>query len=386
MIPDIYSLKHSFYNGAIKTRIQLIWMQDWAMKIALWLTLFVNLSGATLFLIAYLVVEDRSQILSRTDSPIVLAAALFPFAMFYLAAVYSMGLLIYRHRVRWAVRRQATIVPQYDLSLSPLEAAALIGHAGYMTEAWHLLYRLVQTGNVAVIESADGTGELKRIATDASAARLKWYERLVIDDIFIVKEQYEQRLQKSMNPARLAALTGLHYDKNLPLSSVRDRMGEAYLSHLNSLIRTRLINDGFFRQLGVVGVWLQTLLYVMMLTLPFFSFLFSYIMIDTIPWQGASLQFSVPMTAMIIAGYALGIVVCMMWFLSTNIYTRFGFGKYVEAEGLRLYIDAAMKDRLRSGAVSSKEMAYFMPYAQMMGLVDGDEERERAVLVALGKR
>jgi hypothetical protein len=377
------SIKEQFYSAAIQSHIQLLWMQNLAMRIALWLVVVVNFAASTIFFVGMLVVNDRTQFIPQTNSGIVVASALFPFVLCFIAAVYAAGLLMYRWRVRRAVRRQATIVPQYDMSLSPIEVAALIGSADYRSEAWHLVYRLVETGNVKVEQQGDGTFILERVADDISLAALRWYEKQLLEDVFVSERHQQERLLRSMSPERLTALDGIHYETGISLETLHDRIGAYYLSDLNELIRTQLIREGVFHRFGAAGMWLHMFLYTNMFVTPFFAIILTYSMLVTIPWNNAALQLPPVVTAGVVVGYTLTLLGCTVWFLRTNIYTRFGLKKYVEAEGLRLYLEVALKDKLEEGALGKSEMARFLPYAQVMGLVDMDDQRGTSGLLGL---
>lgn len=378
--------KERFYSVAIKSRIQLLWMQDVTMRIALWLVLIINLTATSLFLVALLIEKDRTQTIPQTDSPIVIVSAFFPFILFFIAAIYAAGLLIYRWRIRRAVRRQSTIVPMYKMSLDPIETAAMIGRTNFRAEGGYIVRRLMDTGHIYLKEQKDKTFVLQRTVGDSAQGELKWYEKQLLDDVFISEKQHKERLLRSMNPERLAALEGLSYESGIPLDKLNNHIGAYYLSHFNKQIRDRLIHEGLFNRFGGGGMWLHTFLYCLMFGTPYFAAIFIYAMLASLTWHDASLQVSPMYAAGAIAIYVAFFICNMLWFLRTDIYTRFGLQKYVEAEGLYLYLQVALQDKLDDHGLGEREMVYFMPYAQVMGLVAVNDQDEISRLLATTNR
>jgi hypothetical protein len=76
---------------------------------------------------------------------------------------------------------------------------------------------------------------------------------------------------------------------------------------------------------------------------------------------------------MVIVIYLLGILTGAIWFLKTDIYTRFGLNKFIEIQGFALYLRVAMNDRLTSGVLSKSDELNFLPYAQTLGIVAIDK-------------
>lgn len=367
--------KERFYSNAIKYRIQLLWMQNLAMRILLWLAVTVNSIAVAIFITGLLTIPDRAEIMPQPAPLVVTFSALVPFILFFVTATYAAGLLIYGWRVRRSVRRQGTIIPIYDLSLTPIEVAALTGHSDASIEAWHIVYRLLETRNLEVDRRGDGVLVLRRRDNESTVKKLRWYERQVLFDIFLTDdEQYQRRLLRSMTPERLEALNIDYKDAAVPLDMLDHRMGRAYLEQLNGLIRAQFVRDKVYRPLQVVGMWMQTLLYAILLVTTPFAFLFAYAMLATISWHTMTSEALSMRAVGVIAVCIVAFACCMVWFLSTNIYTRFGLEQYIKAEGMRLYLEVALKDRLAAGELGEKEMAHFLPYAEILGVVSVDPE------------
>ncbi|MNR42642.1 hypothetical protein D3C85_1611800 [compost metagenome] len=52
---------------------------------------------------------------------------------------------------------------------------------------------------------------------------------------------------------------------------------------------------------------------------------------------------------------------------------------------MRLYLEVALKDRLVAGELGEKEMAHFLPYAEVLGLVSVDPKTSLSRFAPLGK-
>lgn len=377
--------KERFYSNAIKYRIQLLWMQNLAMRILLWLVVVVNCVTVAIFIIALLTIPDRAEIMPQAAPFVVTVSALAPFIFFFVAATYAAGLLIYGWRVRRSVRRQGTIIPIYDMSLTPVEVAALTGRPDYAIEAWHIVYRLLETRNLEIDRRGDGMLVLRRKENESTMKELRWYEQQVLFDIFRTDKQHQQRLLRSMTPERLDALNIDYKDAAVPLDMLDHRIGRAYLEELNDSIRAQLVRDKVYRPLQFAGMWMQTLLYAMLLATTPFAFLFAYAMLATISWHAMTLQMPSMSVVGVIAAYIITFACCMVWFLSTDIYTRFGLQQYIKAEGMRLYLEVALKDRLAAGELGEKEVAHFLPYAEVLGLASVDPKASFSRFTPLDK-
>lgn len=387
MIEGMYSLptKEIFYSTAIKYRVQLLWMQDLATRIMLWLVVAVNGVAVAIYIVALLTIPNRAELMPQHAPFVVTVSALMPFVFMFVAATYAAGLLIYEWRVKRATRRQGTIIPEYDIALTPIEVAALTGRPDYAVEAWHVVYRLLETGNLHLDTQEDGGLILRRTGNESAMTALRWYERHVLSDVFPTDDQYRRRLLRSMKPERLAALHIDYRDAGVTLDMLDLRMGSAYVMELNHMIRAQLIRDKMYRPLQVVGMWVQTFLYAISLTTAPFALMFLYAMLSTVSWRTMALQVS-PMAAWgIVAACIVSFGCCMVWFLSTNIYTRFGLEQYIKAEGLRLYLEVALKDRLATGELSKREMMHFLPYAEILGLVYVDPKKSFSRFLSSGK-
>lgn len=378
--------KEQFYSVAIKSRIQLLWMQNVTMRITLWLVLIINLTTTTLFLVALLIEKDRTQLIPQTDSPVVIISAFFPFILFFIAAIYAAGLLIYRWRIRRAVRRQSTVVPVYEMSLDPIETAALISRTNFRAEGWYIIRRLVETRHVYLKQQNDETFVLQRTADNSVHGELKWYEKQLLEEVFISQQQHKKRLLRSMSAERLAALEGVSYETGIPLDKVNDHVSAYYLSGFNKQIRDHLIHERLFNTFGGAGMWLHTFLYCLMFGTPYFAAIFTYAMLESVAWNDTALQMT-PMNASIaVVAYVAFFLCNMIWFLRTDIYTRFGLQKYIEAEGLYLYLQVALQDKLNDQGLGGKETAYFLPYAQVMGLAPVDDQKQISRLLSIARK
>lgn len=370
LIQDIRSTtKGEFYSNAIKHQIQLLWMQNPAVKTVLWLVLFINLLVPILVAV---MPSDSTGGMSKMPLSIFLIS-LLPFVLFLFTAMYSAGLLIYGWRVARATRRQMMIIAQHETDLHPIEMAAVVGRASSRNEVWQLVGRYIETGNAILLKDEDsGRWRLRRVGTARTEADLRWYELSFLNDLLESDQQYLKKLSRLMTPERLRVSTVSKTAPGLLWDEIESYRTTHLIGLLNEKVRKQLINDGLFQPLHPRALWWQTFLFALLFGATPFALLFDQIALQLF-FEGQTVYHLTGTGGMVIVIYLLGILTGAIWFLKTDIYTRFGLNKFIEIQGFALYLRVAMNDRLTSGVLSKSDELNFLPYAQTLGIVAIDK-------------
>lgn len=381
--------KERFYSNAIKYQIQLLWLQGPLEKLYLFIIAISCLSfvgtPAVAVLFGYHVASP-----SNNGSLVVAVTIGSLIAGIMIAGIYATGLLIYGWRIKRAYRRKMTVIYQTEITLTPVEVAALIGSANYVTEGWGIVYRLIETGNLRLAqEPRSGKWLLHRQDDVRAFERLHWYEKEVLLGYFPTGEKRMKLARKILSPERFQALKVNSEMQPVYLDTCGLLVSDDPMRELNERIRAHLISQGVFRPLTTVGLWFQTWLMVLTFFMGTCVLFMIALAIDQFARDGlpgalaiaSMIDMATDATPSVIAsltiydiaylGLSVSLLVgSMLWFFSTDIYTRFGLTKYIEAQGLALYLEVALKSRLMSGDLSNVELLRYMPYAEVLGVID----------------
>lgn len=402
---DIQSTtKEHFYSNAIKYQVQLLWFQGPLEKLYLFIIAIACLSFVGAPVVA-VVLGYHVASPSNNDSLVVAVTIGSMIAGITIAGMYATGLLIYGWRIKRAYRRKMTVIYQSEITLTPVEVAALVGSANYVNEGWGIVYRLIETGNLKLTrELQSGKWLLHRRDDIQAFEQLHWYEQEVLLEYFPTGEKRMQLARKILSPERFQALKLNTETQPVYLDRCGLLISDYPMRELNKRVRAHLISQGVFRPLTTIGLWLQTWLMVLTFfmgtcVLFMFALAIDQYVRDGLP--GALGILSMVDTAIdaapgIIAGLTiydvayLGLLTSllvgpMLWFFSTDIYTRFGLTKYIEARGLALYLEVALKDRLVSGGLSDLELLRYLPYAEVLGVVDVDADALSARAISMSQ-